>query len=219
MGSQFGGQEDSCRTIRTSDDADRGCFVGGKAEDIHLSDDEGGKDAQLGSGTQKQALGIGNQRTKVGHGAYAQEDKAGIDAGLHSNIENIQKSSLGQYMSVTVIVRTVGIEELFVPHLCVEQSCTRQISQNHAKGDGEQQQRLIFLLDGQVQKHATDAQHHQVLPSCSYKEGGESHFAVEVFQGLAKVKLTGHHGGGHQKKHCHEAHGSQVCLHIFRPFL
>ena len=38
----------------------------------------------------------------------------------------------------------------------------RQVGEQHAEGDGEQQQRLELLHDRQIQQHAGDADHHQL---------------------------------------------------------
>ena len=39
-----------------------------------------------------------------------------------------------------------------------------QVGQQHAEGDGQQQQGLELLDDGQVEQHAGDENHHQRLP-------------------------------------------------------
>ena len=38
----------------------------------------------------------------------------------------------------------------------------RQVGEQHAEGDGEQQQRLELLHDRQIQQHAGDEDHHQL---------------------------------------------------------
>ena len=41
---------------------------------------------------QQQALGVGDQGTKVGHGAHAHENKAGIDAQLDTQVQHIDQT-------------------------------------------------------------------------------------------------------------------------------
>ena len=67
---------------------------------------------------------------------------------------------------------TCGIHEV-VPQLLVVktaqgqvvQARTGQVGQQAAEGNAHQQQRLEFLDDAQVQQHAGDDQHHQILPA------------------------------------------------------
>lgn len=98
----------------------------------------------------KETLGIGNQRTEIGHCSNSQKDEARINASLHAYIQNIQQTAMSHDVAITVIMRTGRIQELIVPHLCVKQSGTRKIGENHAKGYGQKQQWLKSLLDSQV---------------------------------------------------------------------
>ena len=50
------------------------------------------------------------------------------------------------------------------------QAAQRQVTQQAAEGDAYQQQGLELLHNAQVQQHAGDDQHHQVLPAA----GGET---------------------------------------------
>ena len=68
-------------------------------------------------------------------------------------------------MTIAVEERTVGIQELVVPHGRVEQPCARNIAEEHTKSDRQQQQRLVLFLDGQIKKEAGDADHHRILPA------------------------------------------------------
>ena len=122
-------------------------------------------------------------------------------------------------MTIAVVVGAVWVEELIIPHLGVEQACTGQVGEYHTKGNGEQEQRLILLLDSQIEQHAANGQHDQILPACSDEEGCESHLAVELLKGGAQVEVSSHHRSGHQQKQCHEAHGAQMFLHVFKPIL
>ena len=64
----------------------------------------GGVDAQLGGSAEQQALGVGNQRTEVCHGAYAQEDETGINTHLHTDIQDIKQTTLSHDMAIAVVV-------------------------------------------------------------------------------------------------------------------
>lgn len=47
---------------------------------------------------------------------------------------------------------------------------SRQIGQKHAKSDGDQQQRLKFLYDAQVQQDTGNADHDETFPVVSLRE-------------------------------------------------
>ena len=42
-------------------------------------------------------------------------------------------------------------------------SCTGQVCKQHTECDGEQQERLILLLDGQIQQEETQKEHNSLL--------------------------------------------------------
>ena len=92
MGSETGGDEDRRRTVRAADDTDGGGFLRGEAEELgaHI----GHEDTELGSRTEQQGLGVGDQGTEVGHGADAHEDQAGIDAELDAEVEDIEQAEV-----------------------------------------------------------------------------------------------------------------------------
>ena len=43
-------------------------------------------------------------------------------------------------------------------------SCTGQVCKQHTECDGEQQERLVLLLNGQVEQEETDDKHQSLLP-------------------------------------------------------
>ena len=71
MGSQFCSQEDSRGAISTTNDADRGCLLHVETHQICLCYYKSDEDTYLCGCTQNEALGIGNQGSKVCHGTYA----------------------------------------------------------------------------------------------------------------------------------------------------
>ena len=88
---QQGGDEDGRGAVRAADDTHGGRLCAGEAQQTaaHI----GQEDAQLGRSAQQQALGVGDQGTKVGHGAHAHENKAGIDAQLDTQVQHIDQTN------------------------------------------------------------------------------------------------------------------------------
>ena len=76
--------------VRAADDADGAGFRAGEAHETAAH--EGDEDAQLGGRAQQQGLGVGDEGTEVRHSAHAHEDQAGIDAQLHTQVENVHQS-------------------------------------------------------------------------------------------------------------------------------
>ena len=148
--------------VRAADDADGSGLGAGKAQQ-HAAQ-EGNEHAQLCGSAQQQALGIAKQGAKVGHGAHAHEDQAGVQGGLDADIEDIQQTAFPHDGAVAVIQVTCGIHEV-VPQLLVVKTAQGQVGQQAAEGNAHQQQRLEFLDDAQVQQHTGDDQHHQILPA------------------------------------------------------
>ena len=96
------------------------------------------EDANLSGRTQHEALGIGNQRTEVGHGTHAHEDEAGIDTELDAQVEVVEQSGLRhEVLPVYMTAR----KERRVVHVGIG-----EVRQQHAEGDGQQQQRLEFTV-------------------------------------------------------------------------
>ena len=54
----------------------------------------------------------------------------------------------------------------------VHEAAQRQVGQQHAKGNGQKQQRLKALDDGKVEQHEGDEDHHVLLPVAIGKAGG-----------------------------------------------
>ena len=73
-----------------ADDADGAGFRAGEAHETAAH--EGDEDAQLCGRAQQQGLGVGNEGTEVRHSTHAHEDQAGIDAQLHTQVENVHQS-------------------------------------------------------------------------------------------------------------------------------
>ena len=88
MRGQYRCQEDGRRAVGAADDADGRRLVAVKAQ--HDCQDKGTVDAKLRSRAQKQALGVGEQRTKIGHRADAEENQTGVNAGLYADVQKIE---------------------------------------------------------------------------------------------------------------------------------
>ena len=189
--SKLGRQEDSGRTICATDDTDGSGLSYRETEDVNLRYQEGCEDAKLSSSTKQEALGIGNQRTEVGHCTYAKEDEARINASLHTHIKDVEQTSMSHNVAVAVIVRAVGIEELVVPHIRVEETSARQIAENHAESDGQEQQGLVLFLDGKIKEEAADKYHDGILPTFFlHKEGDKAHLVDELAHTLFQVEVS-----------------------------
>ena len=91
------------------------------------------------------------------------------------------------------LTETISDEEIEM-----EQLRAGQVGQQHTEGDGEEQQRLVFLLDGQVEQEATEEDHHKVLPTFTNEEGHDAHLAEEVAQTLCYIHLSSHCGSGNE---------------------
>ena len=109
----------------------------------HQRQQECGKDAELCRCTQQQRGRARDQRAEVGHGTDTEEDDGRINRMLDALIEHPQHTGTG----------TVN--------RCVEQAGQRQVGQQHAECDRNEQQRLKLFADTHVQQHACNDDHDQ----------------------------------------------------------
>ena len=86
---QHDGNENGGRTVGTADDADGGGLRAGKAQQAAAY--VGHENAQLCGGPQQQALGVGDERAEIRHGAHTHEDQARIDTQLHAQIQYVNE--------------------------------------------------------------------------------------------------------------------------------
>ncbi len=190
MRGQHGGDEQGGGAVGSADDAHGGGLIAGETQ--QAEDDKGGKDADLGGCAQQQALGVGDQGSEVGHGAYAHKDEAGVNAQLDAQIQDIDEAgrhdlpgrNRGQdavgYAGIRHLLQEVrrdrrAAEEVPVDVSAgeedlVEHPCAGQVGDEHAEGDGHQQQRLELLHDAQEQQAAGDEDHHGALPVVTGEE-------------------------------------------------
>ena len=117
---------------------------------------------KLGARAQQQGLGVGDQGTEVGHGAHAQEDQGREDADLVQQEEIAEQARRFRAVSFA------------------EDGAAEKVRQQHAEGDGHQQQGLEFLYQGQVQQHAGDDDHNELPPV----EQGNARIAQEANQSV-----------------------------------
>ena len=61
---------------------------------------------------QQQALGVGDQGCKVGHGADAEEDQRRVDAQLNAHVEHIGQTAVVQDLDPHGVLQTVTNEVL-----------------------------------------------------------------------------------------------------------
>ena len=154
LGSQNRGQVDRRGTVGAADDADRTGL--GWRESERISADEREENTKLRRGSQQEALGVGDQRAEVGHGAHAHEDKAGIDAELHAQIEVIEESRLGD--------ENIPVDVPPGKKFRMVEVRSGKVRQQHAERDGQQQQRFELMFDGQVQQKEGHTDHNQTAP-------------------------------------------------------
>ena len=186
MGCQLRGRQNGGRPIRTAYDADRGSFIAVKAQQRRAEKSE--EYAELRCCTQQQGFGIGNQRTKVCHGADADEDQAGIQTGLDTHVQNIDQAAVGHNISVAVSVRPAFLQKL-IPELLVikgigEATQGADIGQKAAGRNSYHQQRFVLLPDSEVKQYAGDDDHDKVLPSVPDQDGRKAGFLNKLAQGF-----------------------------------
>ena len=141
--SQFGTQEDGGRTVRAADDTDGAGFIGcepeGKGEQI------GSEDTHLGSRTDQDQPGLRDQRGKVRHRTDAQEDQRRVPAHLDALIQGVEDGAV-------------------LVDADVETREHRDVADDHAEADRDEEQRLPFLEDGHGDEGNADGDHGNVLP-------------------------------------------------------
>ena len=138
---QLGGHEDGGGAVRRADDGDGGGVL--QLEAQQRGQGQGEENAELGRRAEDHQLGIGEQGLEVDHGADADEQHQREQLGaLNADAEQRLQHMLDA--------------GAFHRH--------RQVDQDGAEAHGQQQRRLHLLGDGQVNQHAADNPHHQVLP-------------------------------------------------------
>ena len=196
-GSQFrrklGGQVDGRGAVGTADDAD-GSGLGTCETQKHRTE-EGDKHAQLRGGAEKQTLGVGEQRTEVRHGTDAHEDQRGINAGLHTDVEEVKKAAVGHDMPIAVIVGTGSVQKGF-PQLRMVQGVVAhadkvaEVGEQTAEGNAAKQQRLELLHDPEVEQNKGNHDHDDVLPTAvCRKECGKTGLQREFLQDTQNIHM------------------------------
>ena len=136
-------KEDGGRTVSTTDNGYGACLVGREAdsESHHVCSE----DTELGGGSDKHKLGVGDECGEVGHGTDAQKDERGIPAGSHAVVENVEN-------------RPFFVDADFEAGFSVE----RYITDKYAEAYGHQQHGLEVLFDGQPDEEQAYGKHHEV---------------------------------------------------------
>ena len=147
------GGVDGRGAVRAADDADRGGLRAG--EDGKPGRNVCDEDTQLGSGAQEQGLRVGDKGGEIGARAHADEDKAGIDAQLHAQVQVVEQPAVAG-AKLRPVYLAVG-KDLRMVH-----PGARQVRQQHTEGDGQEQKRLELFNYSQVQQHTGDGYHHQI---------------------------------------------------------
>ena len=124
----------------------------------------GTEDAKLGSRTDEQQLGVGYQCREVRHGTDTQEDERRIPAGRDALIQDVEH-------------RAFFVDADLQPGVHVEGNVTYQ----DTEADGDEQHRLEFLGNGQVDEEQTYHEHDEM----SRRGVGKPRIGPEVGQVVA----------------------------------
>ena len=157
MGSERLREPDGGGTVRAAHYAD-GRRLGARESEAYR-EEERDVDAKLCRRAQDEGFGVGKQGLEVGHRAHAEEDEAGIDAGLDADVQDVDESSVLQHVDV--------IHILHRPPFGVEYPVALgggQVAQKHTERDAYQKQRLKLELDGEQEEEARDDDHHHIAP-------------------------------------------------------
>ena len=130
---------DRHRTIRTADDADRGCFS--QIESKELCADQCDKDAQMRSRPQNDQRRIGDHGTEIRHGTDAKKNERRQNELLHTLIRKVEKSAR------------------------CSQCRARYIGHDAGKADPYQQKWFVFFDDAQIQQDTSGNDHDQISQS------------------------------------------------------
>ena len=168
-----GGDEDSGGAVCAADDGDGGRLLlgevhqtgSGQQTSAHVS----AEDTELSGSAQQQALGVGDQGCKVGHGADAEEDQRRVDAQLDAHVKHVSQTAVVQDLDPHGVLQTVTNEVLHV-----NDAAAGEVGQDHAEGHGQQDQRLKLFDDSEVEQEAAYADHHCVQPAARLTELGKT---------------------------------------------
>ena len=159
VGRGLRGQEDGRGTVCSADDGDTCCLVGFKADSQgeHVCTE----DTELRGCSDEYQLGIGDEGGEVGHGTDSQEDEWGIPPLSHTLIEDVQD-------------RVVFVEADFKSGIGTE----RDVAEDDAQSDGDEQQRLKVFLDGEPDEEGSHSNHNEV----GYRGIGEARVRQELIE-------------------------------------
>ena len=108
----------------------------------------------LGRRTHEETLRVGDQRSKVRHRAYSQEDEGGQDGPLVQQIEVIQKPA-GAILRILDMQHDIRVN----------------VDQQHTEGDWHQKQWLKSMPDCQIKENTCHRDHDQVPPGEAEERG------------------------------------------------
>ena len=142
---------------------------------------------------EEQALRVCDQGTKVSHRADAHEDEGRIQTSLDADVEDVQQTSVRQNVAVAVVVGAGGVQE-GAPELGMIHGVGRvqlgvdrvqagevaDIGQQAAERDADEQQRLEALDNAEVQQHAGDHDHDEILPAAVCEEARKAGFRRQL---------------------------------------
>src|SRR5690606_18451564 len=211
LGGELVGDEDGGGAVGAADDADGGGLLGGEAE--HGGAHEGEEQPGLGGGPEEEGARHGDERAEVGERADAEEDERreefqlyalgdevveaafdlvdleGLAVGFGRGRDDAVGTDHGRGGDVGLRFHLHAEGGAFIDAVGTEfrgdDAAGGQVGDEGAKGDGDEQQGLKALGDGEPEQDAGDNPHDGHLPGDGLEAGGG-----EVFEKILE------HGAG-----------------------
>ena len=134
------------------------------------------EDTDLRGGAEQEALRVGDQRAEIGHRPHADEDQAGIDTQFHTQVEVVEQSGIRH--------ENIPVDMSVGEKLGMVEVRTGQVGEQHAEGDGEQQQRFELVPDSQVEQEECHTDHGDAPPSHLGEETRDARRTGEITQAV-----------------------------------
>ena len=141
-----------------------------------VSAEERREDADLRGGAEQEALRVGDQRAEIGHRPHADEDQAGVDTQFHTQVEVVEQSGVSH--------ENIPVDMSVGEKLGMVQVRTGQVGEQHAEGDGEQQQRFELVPDSQVEQEECHTDHGDAPPAHLGEETRDTGRTGEITQAV-----------------------------------
>ena len=164
MRSQLDCCEDGCRSVGTTDDSQRSCFLNCERSRSH-SNQKHCENTELSGTTKQRQFKVTEHRSKVGHCTNAQENKRWKQTSLYQCVvQKVQNTIfVGNFEQVHVHHTPFIVKSQLNFLACNNtQIRTRKVCQQYAETDWNQQKRFIFFYYTKIQQNKRDEQHKQI---------------------------------------------------------